>query len=202
MYQLEILPINESANSSYFNDWLNSEYTILGVAYSEVIIVSFYSEPTEEVKTEIRDKYNSLTHLDVLLIQPVIDEIARKEMREEYGLRLYNFTSAASRLERLSEDPVPPHEQYRKDNQDPLDDIVFTIKNGSFKSVYEKLNEFVTNEHITEGDITTYRILVANYIVASPVGYTDALGLKVQGGQYPEHVGDEVDENGFINNYN
>ena len=123
-------------------------------------------------------------------------------MREGYGLEIYNFAASSSRLNRLSIVPVPPHEQYRKDKQDPLNDIVSTVKKGDFKSVYEKLNEFVTNEHVTPDTITTYRILVAKYITSDPVSYTDIFGIKVIGGQYPEHVGDEVDENGFINNYN
>lgn len=203
MYGLELIPINENANTQYFNSWVNENYTVVGISHLEdLIIITFYSEPSQEIKDEISDRYNSLTHLDILSNQDIIDEIRRKEMREEYGLRAYNFAAASSRVQRLSLDPVPPHEQYRKDKQDPLNDIVVTVQKGDFKSVYEKLNEFVTNEHVTDETITTYRILVASYIVSNPIEYTDIFGLKVKGGQYPEHVGDTIDANGFIDNYN
>ena len=67
MYQLEILPINESANQQYFNSWINENYTIVGVVHNqEFIIITFYNEPSDVIKQEIRDKYNSLTHLDIL----------------------------------------------------------------------------------------------------------------------------------------
>jgi len=202
MYDLELIPINTSADEKYFNNWVQSNYSILGIVHeSTLIIVKFPSEPPEQDKDDIRDFYSSLTSLNILSNPYILEEMKRKEIREAYGIQVYNFAAAASRINRLSIDPVPDHEQYRKDKSDPLNDIVDTILKGSFKTVYEKLNEFVVSEHVTIETITTYRILVASYIVSSPIDYTDIFGIKVKGGQYPEHVGDTVDATGIIANY-
>lgn len=202
MYELELIPINESADQKFFNDWINSNYSILGIIHAPtLIVIKFPSEPSQEDKDVIRDKYNSLTSLNVLSNPLILQEIERKEEREKYGIEVYNFAAAESRLNRLSITPLPSHEQYRKDKQDPLNDIIATVIKGDFKTVYEKLNEFVTSEHITIETIITYRILVASYIVSNPISYTDIFGIKVKGGKYPEHVGDAMDSFGIIEDY-
>ena len=67
MYKLEITPINIDANGPYFNQWLRANYTFSGVGYfATKVNISFEDEPTQLVKTQIIEKYNSLTAADII----------------------------------------------------------------------------------------------------------------------------------------
>jgi len=67
MYTLKITPINTDAVGSYFNQWLRENYTFDGIGYfSDNVSVTFEDEPNTATKTEIVDKYQSLTSSDII----------------------------------------------------------------------------------------------------------------------------------------
>ena len=92
MYRLEIAPINENADGKFFNKWLRENYTFTSVSYLELCVdVFFASEPTATVKTEIAEKYHSLTAQDTLPYSEILQRLSKsKTDGEEY---FYNFTA-------------------------------------------------------------------------------------------------------------
>ena len=67
MYILKITPINQDAVGSYFNQWLRDNYTFDGIGYfPDNVSVTFEDEPTTATKTEIVEKYQSLTSSDII----------------------------------------------------------------------------------------------------------------------------------------
>jgi len=202
MYSLIITPTNPNANGPFFNGWVIDNYQVSSIEHNELeIIVWFANDPSQEIKDAITNKYNSLTSLDVLVSDFVLEEERLKLVREEYGKEIYNRVASMSRLNRMSMNPIPPHEQYRKDYTDPFNDIISCVLKGDFKTAYEKINEFVLNEFIVIETIITYRLLVAHYITSTNIAYTDIFGMRVKGGTYFEYSGETVDDLGFINNY-
>jgi len=200
MYGLIIQPIKPNANGIFFNYWVNDNYIAQTIEHDETeVIVFFTEEPIQATKDAITAKYNSLTQLDVLISDDVLQEISFKEQREEYGITIYNTTAAMSRINRLSLPDLPEneHKQYRIDHYDPLSHIVGYILKGDFKSAYEEINDFVATEFIEESTIITYRMIVSNYIVSTSK-YTDLFGNRVKGATYLEHFGDTVDAQGYI----
>jgi len=200
MYGLIIQPTNPNADGVFFNYWVNDNYTVTTIAYSDIdIVVWFTEEPIQAAKDAIIAKYSSLTQLDILINDAVLQEISFKEQREDYGITIYNTTAAMSRVNRMSLPDLPEneHKQYRIDHYNPLSHIVGYILKGDFKSAYEEINDFVATEFIEESTIITYRMIVSNYIV-STAKYTDLFGNRVKGATYLEHFGDTVDAQGYI----
>lgn len=67
MYKLEIQPKNDNANGHYFNKWLNENTNHTSAIYNDFgLDVYFSSEPSQSVKDEIVNKYNSLNAADLL----------------------------------------------------------------------------------------------------------------------------------------
>ncbi len=67
MYKLEIRPKNNNANGNYFNKWLNGNTNHTSAIYNDFgVDVYFSSEPSQSVKDDIVNKYNSLTADDLL----------------------------------------------------------------------------------------------------------------------------------------
>jgi len=92
MYKLEIAPTNANADGKYFNNWLKENYTFTSVSYSEQSIeVWFASEPSDTIKTEITDKYHSLTANDTIPYTEILKAFTKsKSDGEKY---FYNFAS-------------------------------------------------------------------------------------------------------------
>jgi hypothetical protein len=200
MYILTIQPINSNANAVYFNYWVKDNYNIISIEHNSLaILVSFIEEPIQSTKDAIIDKYNSLTLLDVLISDEIIQEIKFKEQREEYGRDIYNLTASMARINRQSLPSLPEneHEQYRINHYDPLKSIVTHILHGDFKSAYEEINIFTATEFITPTTLISYRFIVAQYIISNSA-YTDIFGSRVNGGTYSENFNDTLDAQGFI----
>ena len=67
MYKLEIQPKNNNANGNYFNKWLNDNTNHTSAIYNDFgVDVYFSSEPSQSVKDDIVNEYNSLTVNDLL----------------------------------------------------------------------------------------------------------------------------------------
>lgn len=200
MYGLTIQPINPNADGIFFNYWVIDNYTIATIEHEPThVTVWFTEEPIQATKDAITAKYNSLTQLDVLISDVVLEEIRFKEEREEYGITIYNTTSAMSRINRLSLPDLPEneHEQYRNDHYEPLKHVVEYILKGDFKSSYEEVNNFVPTVFITAETLTIYRTIVSMYLI-SKSKYTDLFGNRVNGGTYLEHFNDTIDTQGFL----
>ena len=92
MYKLEIAPINENADGKYFNSWLKENYTFTSVSYSEQNIeVWFASEPIDTIKTEITDKYHSLTSSDNIPYSEILKAFSKSKIDGENYF--YNFAA-------------------------------------------------------------------------------------------------------------
>ena len=92
MYKLEIAPTNVNADGKFFNSWLKENYTFTSVSYSEQSIeVWFASEPSDTIKTEITDKYHSLTANDTIAYTEILKAFTKsKSDGEKY---FYNFAA-------------------------------------------------------------------------------------------------------------
>lgn len=92
MYKLEITPINENADGKYFNNWLRQNYTFNSISYLELAVEIFFeTEPSEIIKTEIENKYYSLTSLDILPQLEILERLTKYRIDgNEY---FYNFVS-------------------------------------------------------------------------------------------------------------
>ena len=92
MYKLEIAPTNANADGKYFNNWLKENYTFTSVSYSEQNIeVWFASEPSDTVKTEITDKYHSLTSSDNIPYSEILKAFSKSKIDGENYF--YNFAA-------------------------------------------------------------------------------------------------------------
>jgi len=204
MYGLNIQPTNPNADGKYFNYWVKDNYpSVNSVQYEELkIVVWFSNEPDQAAKDAVTLKYNQLTLLDVLVTQEVLDEEYFKDLRIKYGNALYRRTASMSRKNRMNQDPVPPHEQFRIDHTEPLQHIVEHALRGDFKTCYELLNAFTPTIYITAQTIAAYRIAVAMFITSGAEPYTDPFGIRVHHtGTYPEYISETIDASGIINNY-
>ena len=92
MYKLQIAPINENADGKYFNNWLRENYTFTSISYLELTVeVFFATEPTAIIKTEIADKYHSLTSSDTLPYCEILQRLSKGRIDgDEY---FYNFAA-------------------------------------------------------------------------------------------------------------
>jgi hypothetical protein len=92
MYKLEIAPTNANADGKFFNSWLKENYTFTSVSYSEQSLeVWFASEPSDTIKTEITDKYHSLTASDIITYTEILKAFTKsKSDGEKY---FYNFAA-------------------------------------------------------------------------------------------------------------
>lgn len=202
MYKLEISPINPNANGEFFNNWLSESHSpIMGVDYLLLSVeVSFSSEPSQEVKDDITTKYESLTVFNVIMTSELLTGIDMKDSRKVYGNSLHTVISEMSRQNRLSKNPVPPHEEYYDDHYSPWEEISSQIIKGNFVRVYELVNSMELSEFVTIETITFYRLIISDYLVSLNVSYIDRVGIKVDGGQYNDYAGKSIDSAGFILN--
>tara|TARA_R110001606_G_scaffold374612_5_gene532486 strand:+ start:375 stop:884 length:510 start_codon:yes stop_codon:yes gene_type:complete len=92
MYKLEIAPTNANADGKFFNSWLKENYTFTSVSYSEQSLeVWFASEPSDTIKTEITDKYHSLTASDIIPYTEILKAFTKSKLDgEKY---FYNFAA-------------------------------------------------------------------------------------------------------------
>jgi len=88
MYRLEILELNPLANAKFFSHWLKNNFPDFKAnSIGDKVVLYFISEPTEEEKVLIIDKYESLTENDVLILEQIKSVY---EVRAADGLTYYD----------------------------------------------------------------------------------------------------------------
>jgi len=96
MYEIEITPKNENADSKYFNKWIRENYGSqdFGVSYDEndLPTVMLSVEPDQATIDAINSFYQSLTETDIIPAAPVLPIYSRMQ-RDGYE---YAFGAKAS----------------------------------------------------------------------------------------------------------
>jgi hypothetical protein len=143
--------------------------------------------------------YTEITDSNQVLELTLSREMNQRRLRKEYGLLLYEIISSQLRLLRVSIDPsLLYHSQTRATLYLNLEDLKNSVSSGNFIDAYEDLNSITPQSELTENQIIVYRNLLSTYMVSSN-DYTDAFGNNVNGGNYDELSGKDIDSQGFIN---
>lgn len=154
MYILEIDPLNLNANGPFFNQWLRDNFIFEGIGYySNKVKISFESEPTEAIKTEIKEKYKGLTDTDII---PTYQIKKAYTPRQQDGVNYYDDVRAGVALEYMNGDLT-------KENANYIENKVKFVK-----------SKILTGDWITAQYEITNNVLINGLVSAEDIahGYT------------------------------
>ena len=145
MYILEITPKNQDANGPFFNQWIRDNFIFDGIGYySNKVLISFQDEPVQAIKTEITDKYNSLTPADII---PTYDIKKVYTVRQADGVSYYDNVRAGIALEYING-------QLTEGNANYIENKVKFVKSKILTGDWVTAQYEITNNVLTSGTVT------------------------------------------------
>ncbi len=149
MYILTIEPTNAQAVGSYFNKWLRDTYTFDGIGYfSNKVDITFQDEPIESIKTEIIEKYNSLTTSDII---PTYEIKKAYTPRQQDGVDYYADVRAGVALEFINGELTEGNANYIENKLKVVKCMILT---GDWVTgQYEITNNVLINGVVSAEDI-------------------------------------------------
>jgi len=166
MYKLEITPINKNANGKYFNKWLRDNYNFNSISYGELsVYVFFETEPSEIIKTEIENKYQSLTSSDIFPEFEILDNLTKYRINgNEY---FFKFASKNFALPHAKEEITTENVNYCFNRLKP---VIDRLQYGFWEiALYCMENEI---SPITQTDINNgYTQTIHDQIIADITDY-------------------------------
>lgn len=150
MYSLQLIPVNEDANKTMFNNWMIANQTFQGIAYLNdgTAEIYFASEPSAQTQTDINDYYQALTSSDV---DHVYETKQLYIPREEDGLNYYEEWRAGLIVDY---DALTLTEENINYIENKLFVVTSKILTGDWLTAhYEIHNNVLTNETVTQADI-------------------------------------------------
>jgi hypothetical protein len=145
MYILEITPKNSDANGPYFNQWLRDNFIFDGIGYySNKVLISFQDEPVQSIKTEIIDKYNSLTTADII---PTYDIKKTYTDRQADGVVYYDNVRADIALEFINGEITEGNANY-------IENKVKFVKSKILTGDWATAQYEITNNVLIDGTVT------------------------------------------------
>ena len=109
-------------------------------------------------------------------------EYRQMEKRIKAGCKAYKEVRVQMRLGRINNNI--DHDVYTANMNVPMEPVISYIVNGEWLSAYNALNIVVANAYLTEAHITSYRLIISDFITGK--------------GQYDEAVNYTYDANGYI----
>jgi len=145
MYKLEIQPKNNNANGNYFNKWLNDNTNHTSAIYNDFGVDVYFSiEPSQSVKDDIVNEYNSLT-VDDLLYDAIIKgsyETYRKD-GEDYFNDIRVSLVLKYQAQELSADDI-----YEIESK--LDSVITKILRGDWMSASFEMGNVIIDGALTQ----------------------------------------------------
>jgi hypothetical protein len=112
MHKITINTINNNADGAYFNKWLNDNYdNYIGYSFTTEVLIYFSSVLDPYDEQEIIDKYESLTDIDVLVLE---NNEYQYYLRGVDGLNWYSSLRSAWFQEYNEEAITLENEHYRQ----------------------------------------------------------------------------------------
>ena len=159
MYKLEIQPKNNNANGNYFNKWLNDNTNHTSAIYNDFgVDVYFSSEPSQSVKDDIVNKYNSLT-VDDLLYDAIIKgsyETYRKD-GEDYFNDIRVSLVLKYQVQELS-----PNDIYEIESK--LDSVITKILRGDWMTASFEMGNVIIDGALTQDFFDEILNHINNYV--------------------------------------
>ena len=160
MYKLEIQPKNNNANGNYFNKWLNDNTNHTSAIYNDFgVDVYFSSEPSQSVKDDIVNKYNSLT-VDDLLYDSIIKgsyETYRKD-GEDYFNDIRVSLVLKYQMQELSPDDI-----YEIESK--LDSVITKILRGDWMTASFEMGNVIIDGALTQDFFDEILNHINNYVL-------------------------------------
>jgi len=149
MYILTIEPKNAQAVGSYFNQWLRDNYTFDGIGYfSNKVNITFQDEPIQSIKTEIIEKYNSLTTSDII---PTYEIKKAYTPKQQDGVNYYDDVRAGVALEYMGGQLTEGKANYIENKLKVVKSMILT---GDWVTgQYEITNNVLVNGVVSAEDI-------------------------------------------------
>ncbi len=108
---------------------------------------------------------------------PVSFEVVRIEKRKRDGIRLYQYTQASLRLNRLANNI--DHITYNEYVYTPMEKVINQINGGNFLDAHVELFTIASNAYLSDAMLLSFKNTIANYILYE--------------GDYVEFVGKTLD---------
>lgn len=159
MYKLEIQPKNNNANGNYFNKWLNDNTNHTSAIYNDFgVDVYFSSEPSQSVKDDIVNKYNSLT-VDDLLYDAIIK--GSYETYQKDGEDYFNDIRVSLVLKYQVQE-LSPDDIYEIESK--LDSVITKILRGDWMSASFEMGNVIIDGALTQDFFDEILNHINNYV--------------------------------------
>ena len=159
MYKLEIQPKNNNANGNYFNKWLNDNTNHTSAIYNDFgVDVYFSSEPSQSVKDDIVNKYNSLT-VDDLLYDAIIK--GSYETYQKDGEDYFNDIRVSLVLKYQAQE-LSPDDIYEIESK--LDSVITKILRGDWMSASFEMGNVIIDGALTQDFFDEILNHINNYV--------------------------------------
>jgi len=159
MYKLEIQPKNNNANGNYFNKWLNDNTNHTSAIYNDFgVDVYFSSEPSQSVKDDIVNKYNSLT-VDDLLYDAIIK--GSYETYQKDGEDYFNDIRVSLVLKYQMQE-LSPDDIYEIESK--LDSVITKILRGDWMSASFEMGNVIIDGALTQDFFDEILNHINNYV--------------------------------------
>ena len=159
MYKLEIQPKNNNANGNYFNKWLNDNTNHTSAIYNDFgVDVYFSSEPSQSVKDDIVNKYNSLT-VDDLLYDSIIK--GSYETYQKDGEDYFNDIRVSLVLKYQMQE-LSPDDIYEIESK--LDSVITKILRGDWMSASFEMGNVIIDGALTQDFFDEILNHINNYV--------------------------------------
>ena len=159
MYKLEIQPKNNNANGNYFNKWLNDNTNHTSAIYNDFgVDVYFSSEPSQSVKDDIVNKYNSLT-VDDLLYGSIIK--GSYETYQKDGEDYFNDIRVSLVLKYQVQE-LSPDDIYEIESK--LDSVITKILRGDWMSASFEMGNVIIDGALTQDFFDEILNHINNYV--------------------------------------
>lgn len=159
MYKLEIQPKNNNANGNYFNKWLNDNTNHTSAIYNDFgVDVYFSSEPSQSVKDDIVNKYNSLT-VDDLLYDSIIK--GSYENYQKDGEDYFNDIRVSLVLKYQVQE-LSPDDIYEIESK--LDSVITKILRGDWMSASFEMGNVIIDGALTQDFFDEILNHINNYV--------------------------------------
>jgi len=160
MYKLEIQPKNNNANGNYFNKWLNDNTNHTSAIYNDFgVDVYFSSEPSQSVKDDIVNKYNSLT-VDDLLYDAIIK--GSYETYQKDGEDYFNDIRVSLVLKYQMQE-LSPDDIYEIESK--LDSVITKILRGDWMTASFEMGNVIIDGALTQDFFDEILNHINNYVL-------------------------------------